>query len=67
MYKEYKGIILKSIPYSESSIISRIYTPDLGKISTMALGAKKNKKATVLEPMNQQWLVVQKKIKSNNS
>tara|TARA_B100000941_G_C28505938_1_gene557303 strand:- start:1465 stop:2208 length:744 start_codon:yes stop_codon:yes gene_type:complete len=52
MYKEYKGIILKSIPFSESSIISRIYTPNLGKISTMAHGAKKNKKAIILEPMN---------------
>ena len=54
MLKGSIGIILKSIPYSESSIISRIFTPNFGKISIISRGAKKanNGKFAMLEPMN---------------
>jgi len=54
MVQESLGVVLKSISYSESSLISRIYTPEFGKISVMSRGAKKAKcgKAGMLEPMN---------------
>ncbi|MAJ45078.1 MAG: DNA repair protein RecO [Candidatus Marinimicrobia bacterium] len=54
MVQESSGIILKSIPFSESSIISRVFTPDFGKISLIARGAKKSKSGSsaMLEPMN---------------
>lgn len=54
MVQESIGVVLKSISYSESSIISRIYTPEFGKISVIAKGAKKPKggKSAMLEPMN---------------
>jgi len=48
------GIVLKSTPYSESSLISRIYTHEFGKISLITRGAKKARggKAGMLQPMN---------------
>ena len=54
MVQESLGVVLKSISYSESSLISRIYTPEFGKISVMSRGSKKAKggKAGMLEPMN---------------
>ena len=65
MVKEATGIVLKSISYSESSLISRIYTKEFGKISVMARGAKKAKggKAGMLEPMN----IVELQINLNES
>jgi DNA repair protein RecO (recombination protein O) len=65
MVKEAIGIVLKSISYSESSLISRIYTKEFGKISVMARGAKKAKggKAGMLEPMN----IVELQINLNES
>jgi DNA repair protein RecO (recombination protein O) len=49
------AIVLKSIPYGDSSIICRLFTEDQGKITVMAKGAWKPKKTTgpLLEPMNQ--------------
>ena len=54
MVQESIGIVLKSIPYSESSLISRIFTPEFGKVSIIARGAKKTKggNSAMLEPMN---------------
>ena len=54
MVMEATGIVLKSIPYSESSLISRIYTHEFGKISLITRGAKKARggKAGMLQPMN---------------
>jgi len=48
------AIILKTIPYGDSSIISRLLTENHGKITIMAKGAWRPKKATgpILEPMN---------------
>jgi len=65
MIKEASGIVLKSISYSESSLISRIYTKEFGKISVLARGAKKVKsgKAGILEPMN----IVELQINFNES
>ena len=49
-----KAIVLKSFPYSNTSIISRLYTEDYGKVSVMAKGARrpKNPLASTLEPLN---------------
>ena len=54
MVQESVGVVLKSVPYSESSLISRIFTPEFGKISIIARGAKKTKggSSAMLEPMN---------------
>ena len=48
------AIVLKTIPYGDSSIISRLFTEDQGKITIMAKGAWRPKKTTgpLLEPMN---------------
>ena len=48
------AIVLKTIPYGDSSIISRLFTEDQGKITVMAKGAWRPKKTTgpLLEPMN---------------
>lgn len=49
------GIILRQIPFSESSIIVKIFTRDFGLISFLVKGAKskKNPKANILKPINQ--------------
>ena len=48
------AIVLKTIPYGNSSIISRLFTEDQGKITLIAKGAWRPKKTTgpILEPMN---------------
>jgi len=48
------AIVLKTIPYGDSSIISRLFTENQGKITVMAKGAWRPKKTTgpLLEPMN---------------
>ena len=49
-----EAIILKSISYGDSSIISTILTKDFGKVSIIAKGIKKNKSTNrvLLEPIN---------------
>ena len=48
------AVVLKTIPFGESSIISRLFTKDHGKITVMAKGAWRPKNTTgpMLEPMN---------------
>ena len=48
------GIVLKSTSYSESSLISRIFTNEFGKLSVITRGAKKIKGGLsgLLQPMN---------------
>ena len=52
------AIILKTIPYGDSSVISRLFTEDQGKITIMAKGAWRPKNTTgpLLEPMNHIYL-----------
>jgi DNA repair protein RecO (recombination protein O) len=49
------GIILRQIPFSETSIIVKVFTRDYGLISFLVKGAKskKNPKANILKPINQ--------------
>ena len=48
------GIVLKTILYSDSSIIVRLFTEDYGKIAIIAKGARKPKNPVsgILEPTN---------------
>ena len=48
------GIVLKRFPYSETSIICRIYTRDMGKISLLAKGVWKQKHTIgpLFDPLN---------------
>ena len=48
------AIVLKTIKYSDSSLICRLFTKDHGKIIVMAKGAwrPKNTSGAILEPMN---------------
>ena len=48
------AIVLKTIPYGDSSIICRLFTKDQGKITVMAKGAWRPRKTTgsLLEPIN---------------
>ena len=43
MYISTDAIILKNTPYKESSVISRLFTYDYGKVSVIFKGAKKSK------------------------
>jgi len=54
MLIETQAIILKSIPYSDTSLISRIYTEDRGKVAVLAKGAWRLKSNTgsLLESLN---------------
>ena len=53
MYLETKGIVLKTIKYGESSIISTIYTSEIGKQTFIANGVRKKKgKMGYYQPMN---------------
>ena len=54
MYISTDAIILKNTNFKESSIISRIYTYDHGKISVIFKGAKrgKNNVSGIIEPGN---------------
>src|SRR5690606_31663555 len=50
-----KGIVLKSVKYSETSLIVNIYTQDFGLKSMMVSGSRKNKsahKANLFQLMN---------------
>jgi DNA repair protein RecO (recombination protein O) len=49
------GIILRQIPFSETSIIVKIFTRDYGLVSFLVKGAKskKNPRANILKPINQ--------------
>ena len=48
------AIVLKTIPYGDSSIISRLFSEDQGKITIIAKGAWRPMKTAgpLLEPMN---------------
>ena len=48
------AIVLKTIPYGDTSIISRLFTEDQGKVTILAKGAwrPKNNAGALLEPMN---------------
>lgn len=48
------AVILKSFPYSETSIIARCYTKEQGKISVIVKGARRKKSplAAYFQPMN---------------
>ena len=54
MYISTDAIILKSTPYKESSVISRLFTYEHGKVSVIFKGAKKSKKniSAIIEPSN---------------
>ena len=54
MIQEATGIVLKSTPFSDTSMVTRVFTREFGKISLMAKGIRKSKKGTggILEPMN---------------
>ena len=54
MYISTDAIILKNIPYKESSVISRVFTYEHGKISVIFKGAKKGKNniSAIIEPTN---------------
>ena len=54
MFVDTDAIVLRTIPYSETSLISRLFTKDKGKITVMAKGArrKKNPLAGILETSN---------------
>ena len=55
MLEKTNGIILKQIPYSESSIILKIFTEDFGLLSFILKGAKSSKRNNplgVLRPLN---------------
>ena len=47
------AIVLKTIPFKESSLISKIFTENNGKVSIIAKGAWRPKKTigSILEPM----------------
>ena len=54
MFHKTKGIVLHSIKYSETSVITKIYTEKLGLVSYMVKGvraAKSNSKAALLQPL----------------
>ena len=54
MFISTDAIILKNTPYQETSIISRLFTKDTGKISAIFKGAKrkKNNLSGIIEPGN---------------
>lgn len=54
MLEESTGIVLKSTPFRDTSIITRVFTREFGKISLLAKGVRKSKQgnAGILESMN---------------
>ena len=54
MLKSTNAIVLKTIPYGDTSLISRLFTEEDGKVTVMAKGGRrpKNTAAAALEPMN---------------
>ena len=60
MLKQSKGIVLSYVKYSESSIISKIYTQDFGLQSYIAKGVRSKKsksKIALFEPLSQVEIV----------
>ena len=49
-----KGLVLKVFPYSDTSIISNIFTDDYGKLTFIVKGIRKPKKPllSILQPFN---------------
>ena len=49
-----QAVVLDSIPYQDSSLIIRLFTEELGKISIIVKGAKrrKNNISLITEPSN---------------
>ena len=54
MFLNTDAVVLKIIPFSETSLICRLFTKDKGKITIMAKGARRNKSplSSILEPGN---------------
>ncbi len=54
MLIETRAIVLKSFPYGDTSLITRMYTDEQGKVATLAKGARrpKNNITALLEPLN---------------
>ena len=54
------GVVLKTTPYSETSLVVRVFTRDYGKMSIMAKGARRPKQNLegVLAPPNQVQLEI---------
>ena len=52
MFSESDAVVLRTIPYSDTSLITRLFTKEWGKITVMAKGArrKKNPLNSILEP-----------------
>ena len=48
------AIVLKRIPYGDTSVICHLFTEDMGKVSILAKGAwrPKNSAGSLLEPIN---------------
>ncbi len=67
MYITTNGIILKNINYKETSVISRIFTEDYGKISVIFKGAKRKNQniSSVIELANVVNITYYSKSKSN--
>ena len=67
LYKT-RGIVLRTINYSDTSIITKIYTEQFGVQSYLIKGAKRKKasvKANLFQPLSLLHLVVYKKEKKN--
>ena len=63
-----RGIVLRTINYSDTSIITKIYTEQFGVQSYLIKGAKRKKasvKANLFQPLSLLHLVVYKKEKKN--
>ena len=54
MYISSNAVVLRTIPFSDTSLICRLFTKEKGKISIMAKGArrKKNPLSSILESGN---------------
>ena len=54
MLQDTTGIVLKSTPFRDTSMVARIFTHEFGKMSLLAKGIRKSKKGSsgILEPMN---------------
>ena len=62
-----RGIVLNTIPYSDTSLIVKIYTEQFGLQSYIVSGARSKKgqrKANLLQPLSQLDLVVQHREKN---
>ena len=54
MLVETNAIVLKRIPYSDTSLICRLFTKEMGKVTILAKGANRQKRSisALLEPIN---------------